>query len=313
MTKNSSAGNAHTAHEDGSAHGIVGNSQKEEKHVMTSQMKDQEERLFERLQYSLWIETELGTRMEDAFQDDEHLVLGGGAVGGKLVVYVNDSPLRLHCRGSSVFPIFDLLGPGKNRIRVEGKHPERMFMKVVAVDPKQFKTTLELKAVLAKTWLDSRSESVTLEFDPKLTKTPDYEELPSGSKPSDPSYQELRRLMDHWAACCNKHDAKALFDSTMPELKSTPPYLEDRYAHKRHPSSLEDVINKRKYRLTTKATEVQFVFGKRSVLVYTGLTDDPPFPIPYLFEFKSDEKGLEPVVVEAMTLARLEGKWVGIR
>src|SRR5208282_4748932 len=117
-------------------------------HGMTSAVKNQDERLYERMQYSLWIETDLGATMEGAFQDDNHLLLAGALVGGNLVIYVNDSPVRLHCRGSSVFPIYDFLGPGRNRVRVEGKHPERMFMKIVAVDPNRFRSTFEIEDVL---------------------------------------------------------------------------------------------------------------------------------------------------------------------
>jgi len=294
------------------SNGIPGFSQAKNNHEMISAVKNPDERLYERLQYSLWIETELGGTMEGAFQDDNHLLLASAFVGGNLLIYVNDSPVRLHCRGSSVFPIYDLLGPGRNRVRVVGKRPERMFMKVVAVDPNRFRTTFEVEEVLAKSWLDPRLESITLEFDTKLTKGPDYQTLPSEVKPGDALYQEVRTLIDHWATCCNDHDADALFESSMPTLKSPPPYLGHRDAAKLDSKQLIDAINGRKFRLVTKADDVQIVFGKRSVLVYAGVTHDTVAPLPYLFELKSDE-GLEPAFVQAAAIARLEGKWFVIR
>jgi hypothetical protein len=267
-----------------------------------------DDRLFERLQYSLLMETDGGNIAAD-YDDDQHFRLALTPVGGRLIVYVNDSPARLHCGGSSMFPIFDLVAPGKNRIRVEGKHPEKMLMKAVIVDPQRFNNTFAIEKVLAKTWLDPTQESVTMEFDAELTKRPDYEELPNDRSSHDRLCREARTLVEQLAKCCDAHDGEGFFRLTMPDLKSPPPYLGDWEAARRSQMSLIARVSDTKYRLVTRVDDVQVVVGKRSVLVFTGVTENE---VPYLFQLNSQGES-DPVFVSSMRLMRLEGQWIAVR
>ena len=272
---------------------------------------NQEERLFERLQHSLFIATDAGSMMEDAFEDDERTFFSGTSVGGCLYVYVNDSPMRLQCRGSSIFHIYDFLVPGRNRIRIEGSHTTRMFVKAVTIDPRTFKDTLEVEEVLGKAWLEPSQKSVTLEFDAKITKVPDYEDLPDDPKAIARMRQELQSLVVRWIECCRSHDVQGFSESWMPRLKSPPPYLSDASRPNEVTPFVKGLVGSETYALVTKANEVQMIFGKRSVLLYTSIKKDQGAPFGYLFEFKSSNK--DSTFIEPVTLARLEGKWVGVR
>lgn len=65
-----------------------------------------------------------------------------------------------------------------------------------------------------------------------------------------------------------------------------------------------DPVTDTNYRLTTDASEVNAIFGKRTVILYTGFNDAD---FPYLFRFSSDR---DTCSMGAITLGRLEGHWV---
>ena len=256
-------------------------------------------------QYSLLVETETSD-MEGAYDNDTTVVLGGHEVGGRLVVYVNDSPVRLHCQGSGIFPIYDLLQPGSNTVRIFGRHRSRMFIKILAVDPSRFKETFKADQVVGKTWLDPGKESVTLRFDAAVAKEPDWEELSGSPKDEERLGRELGDLIDKWIAWCNNHDLDALSRSWMPDLRKPPAYLGTRDAAMQAWQAGNDPVRDPNYHLTTDAGEVKAVFGKRTVILYAGFNKAD---FPYLFRFSS-EVNHDTCCIGAITLGRLEGHWV---
>jgi hypothetical protein len=181
-----------------------------------------------------------------------------------------------------------------------------MFIKVVVVDQKRVQSKFEVNQVLAKAWFAPKDDSVDLAFKMDLPANPDYEELPSGLKPGDPTYQEVRDLISHLMLCSERRNGDALFESIYPILRSPPSYLGTREQSKRHSSSLIDAINSGKYRLITKLNDVTLVFGKRSVIAYSGVDDVLD---PYLFKYQA-EKGDDRLFLRAVLLVRLEGKWL---
>jgi hypothetical protein len=261
--------------------------------------------LFETEQYSLQIETETSD-MEDAYNNDTTVVLGPGDVGGSLVVFVNDSPARLHCRGSGIFPIFALLQPGSNAVRIEGKHRSRMFIKVLTLDPKQFAKpftgTYKATRVVAKTWLDATKDSVTLRFDAAVPNGPDWEELPQDEDKLD---AELTCLIDKWIGWCKNHDADALICSWIPDLKKPPAYLTTRDQARKRLRAGNNPVTDRSYRLLTEGRDIRYVSGKRTVILFAG-TDAG---LPILFRFSNDVNH-NTCCIGAITLGRLEGHWV---
>jgi hypothetical protein len=260
---------------------------------------------YERVQYSLLIETRT-LDMQGAYEDDKNVVLGGHDVGGCLVVYVNGSPDRMHYRGSGVFPIYDLLQPGENSVRIVGKHSERMFAKVLTVDPRRFKETFGVEEVLAKTWLDPKEESVVLRFTARVPKGPDWEEVPGWPKEEEKLTHDIHRLVSEWVAAWERHDPDAFFRSMVPELKNAPPYLKTLDAVKRSSAATINFVKDKDNHVRTTPSDVKMIFGKRSVIVYAGVRKDW---YPYLFEFRNREAD-EPGWIGAVTLGRLEGQWV---
>ena len=261
-------------------------------------------------QYSLLVETETSD-MQGAYNDDSTVARADSAVGGHLVVYVNDSPARLHCRGSGLFPIFDLLQPGSNTVRIDGRHLSRIFIKVLILDQRRFlgqakANKIAPNRVVAKTWLDPTKNSVTLHFEAAVPKVPDWEELPGWPKSEEKLRVELGDLVDKWIGWCNDHDLDALSRSWMPDLKKAPLYLRPRDAANQTLRAGNDPITNRKYRLLTRAGDVKAVFGKRTVILFAGLSEGS---LPYLFRFSS-AGGHDACYVGAITLGRLEGHWV---
>ncbi len=266
----------------------------------------------EPLQYSLWIETDLGGSMESAFDDDGHIKLSGSAVGGEITVYVNDSPTRIYCRGSSVDTIQDFVRPGTNRIRVEGKHSGRMFVKVITLDPQRFNRSFEMKETLAKSWLELESTSVSLEFTAQPEKAHDrYEVLPDQPEARDALVQDLREFIDKLIARSDNHDIDGLLELTIPDLKNPLPQVVNRAAFKQSSKEVVDLITGNRYRRKTKAEDVKLIIGKFSVIIYSGVSEDESDPIAYLFAYQDEDK--VPFYVTAITLARVEGKWCLIR
>ena len=257
-------------------------------------------------QYSLLIETETSD-MQGAYDNDTTMVLGMREVGGRLVVFVNDSPMRLHSQGSGIFAIYDMLQPGTNTVRIFGRHRSRMFIKVLTTDPTRFKETfptVKADRVLAKTWLDPAKESITLAFEMAVPKGPDWEELPEWPKDEERLRREVGDLVHKWVACCNARDLDGLFRSWMPDLRNPLPYLTTRDAAMQAFRAGNDPVTDTNYRLTTDASEVNAIFGKRTVILYTGFNDAD---FPYLFRFSSDR---DTCSMGAITLGRLEGHWV---
>lgn len=253
------------------------------------------------LQYSLWLSSDLGGEMAGAFDDDQNLYLGGSPLKGDLIVYVNDSPVRTRWKGSSFFPIYDFLEPGTNLVRIEGNHPERVFVKVIAVDPKTCLNTFKIDEILAKAWFEPTQDTVSLEFTLNLAEGPDYSEISS----DDVTQREIRGLIAHWADCCKRRDSDAWLKSMMPDLKSPPPYMANRADVRRKGPVLVDGINNGNLQLVTEFDNMKIIIGKRSAIAYCGVNHESA---PYLFEFRAEGEG-KTIFFAAPTLIRMEGKW----
>jgi hypothetical protein len=245
----------------------------------------------------------VGIDADRYYDNDIAMPTFGGEAGGSVVLYINDSPVMRHTEGAHLFPIYPFLHSGKNQIRAEGKHTEKMFMKVVTANPARLKES-RIDKVLAKTLLEPGSESVSLEFDAITTRPPDYEVLPSDPESRTKQERELRKLVDYWIACCAKHDGEAIVSSLIPELKSPPPYMKSRTERVRQAKQVIDVVNALQNRLVTKKEDVRMVFGKRSVLVFAGTFNGSP----YLFHFESNDPNVTQSIRD-ITMVRLEGKW----
>jgi hypothetical protein len=275
-----------------------------------SGIRDESSEAMTQPQYSLLIATNAGD-IEGAFNDDESdIALGATSVGGKLVIYINDSPWRLHYRGSGLFPIYPLLGPGKNTIRIEGNHSEKMYAKVVTVDPKTFNTSnLSILKVITKAWLDPSINSVTLEFDSGINSPPDFEELVFDKESEEKIKNEIHKLVQYWINCYKKHDMDAIIEAYIPDLKNHPKYIMDRETFIKGSRVFINEIKKGSYDIKTTTEDVKIVVGKRSVLLYTDVESNPTNA--YLFKFlRSDgrAKAYDP----PLTVGKLEGKWIGI-
>jgi hypothetical protein len=254
-----------------------------------------------KLQYSLLIVSDLGSGMDAAFEDDQSVELSGSGVGGCLTVYLNDSPIRLQSAGSTIFPIYDFVVPGKNRIRIEGKHKERIFVKAVLIDPASFKSDFALKQVLAKTRLGPKDEEAALEFEGSKTVKSVYYEI----QDNDASRKELRDLISKWASLCAAKRGDALIESMVPDIKPLPSYLGSQKAAKQRAAPVVDGINSGKFHLETKVDDVKLVIGKRSAIAYAGITEDFS---PYLFKFRVDGQA-EPFYLNSVLVVRIDGKW----
>ena len=236
--------------------------------------------------------------------NDDSTVAGPAAVGGHLVVYVNDSPARLHCRGSGLFPIFDLLQPGSNTVNQSiAGHPRAIFIKVLILDQRRFLGQAKANKIVRRgrgqTWLDPTKNSVTLHFEAAVPKVPDWEELPGWPKSEEKLRMELGDLVDKWIGWCNDHDLDALSPGDA-RSEAAPLYLRPRDAANQTLRAGNDPITNRKYRLLTRAGDVKAVFGKRTVILFAGLSEGS---LPYLFRFSS-AGGHDACYVGAITLGR---------
>ena len=262
-------------------------------------------------QYSLLIVTEISD-MERIYNDDSMTqVLSPSPVGGTLVVYVNESPLRLHSRGSGVFSIDDMVEPGGNTVRIEGKHGNKMFIKVLLMDLRRFRPDPVTGAfivgkVLAKAWLDPSKNPVTLAFNADVPKRPDWEELPGWPKDEERLWRELTDQLKSWSSCCTSHDLDGLLRSWIPDLRNAPLYLATRKVAMETSEAGKNPVSDPRYRLITDIHDVKALFGKRTVILVTGRDESG---LPYLFRFSNDDTH-ETCSLGAITLGRLEGHWV---
>jgi hypothetical protein len=257
------------------------------------------------LQYSLMIARVLDGYEEAIFDNDAELDGFSGGIGGDVVVYVNDSPIRLQTQGSSVISIYDFVEPGKNVIRFEGEHTALMCAKVVLLRPKEFNTSRKFTEVVSKAWLDPSETSVTLEFDARITEQPDYEELAADDESRAKQREEILAFLNGLVDDCNHHDAKAFIERTLPSVSSPPVYFKNAERARHDESFIVNVIAWPGYHLDTKAEDVQMIFGKRSVLLYTEIRRQQRDA--YLFRFTGDE--VSPAVFPTFYIARYQGKW----
>jgi hypothetical protein len=265
-------------------------------------------------------------RDETDFDNDTELAYGTGSLGGEVTIYVNDSPIR-HMRESSgipisgsIIPIYDLLEPGKNRIRVEGKHATRVFIKVVDLDMEKLKNTprpfvgFRYEKMVAKKMLDPSQASSELEFTLPLTRSPDYEELPPDPKARVEERKDIHELLDEFIAACDGHDGDKCFSLLLPELKSPPRHRKNVEDAKKDWRTVYNIIKEPQYRLVTKREDVKMIFGRRTVLLYVdiGNVEDEP----HLLRFDplgNVQAGALPNPVfylGEIALVRLGGKWM---
>jgi hypothetical protein len=273
-----------------------------------------EENHMPQMQYSLVIGVSSGD-LNAELDDDIHLPTGGGSIGGEILIFINESPFGHLLRGSRVYPIYPFLEPGTNRIRIEGKHEKGIYIKVVALDPAtlmEYKKTMSgefhFEHVLGKKILNPSEEVVNLEFDIPGDKRPDYEELPTDAKEKEVVIKELNQLLDNVFIACNTHDADGVLNLICPSLKSPPPYFETISILKQKQAPLVSVISNPNYKLLTKREDVKFIYGKRTVLLYS---EKLASRMAILFHFETDDTNLMPQFNWSdITLVRMEGKWI---
>ena len=144
--------------------------------------------------------------------------LGGSSITGCLTIFVNDSPVRLHCRGSSIFPIYDFVASGENRIRIEGSNGRTDFVEAVLIDPETLKdSAFELKKILAKTRLGPKDEQAALEFEASAVDDRDNKEI----RDDVTTRKELREVsvFPKWTNLCAAKRGDALSLSNIPSRK----------------------------------------------------------------------------------------------
>jgi hypothetical protein len=277
----------------------------------------------ESMQYSLLVAIS-ARDFEADYDNDTEMVFGGGPIGGEVTIFVNDSPIRHIVDISTIpysaciLPIGDLLEPGKNRIRIEGKHTEKMFIKVVNIDAIKLKEArrplsgFRYEQMIAKKVLDPDQKLVTLDFDMPLRIAAEYEDLAKAPEEEEKQHKELDALLDELFVACNNHDSDDFFNLLLPDLKSPSWYMKKAKETKIKQQSTYNIIKELECRLSTDRNDVKFISGKKSVLVYSGIIH--PADIACFLQFEpasiTKTKTISHFALGEIVFVRLGGKWV---
>jgi hypothetical protein len=240
----------------------------------------------------------------DDYYDDDDAFHKGYRAGGTLTIYVNDSPVSMYSQNGQIYRISPFLKPGKNTIRVSGKHTEKIWIKVLLANPEEMLKVLKARKLIAKTWLEPENDSTSLEFDAQVSGPPEFDELAQDPKGRAAHEKEVRQLVDQLLAAYAKHDVDSFNQLLLPAIKSPPQYAKHREELLKWKEEFARMVNNRKEKLLTKRDDVKIVYGARSVVLYSGDHDGSPF----FLDFDTGERN-SLSFLDAITLVRIGGKW----
>lgn len=251
---------------------------------------------------------------ERSFNDDKMFSIGGAEIGGMLTLYVNESPVDLFSFGGMCIRITDGVQSGKNRITIQGKLKEPVYVKVfttrspiLSLSPPPI-----IEEVLVKKKLPLPDVRINLDFEAGITFSDPRDELPQEGTRRSLLEAELRSLIRLYVNRLENHDGHGVYEigkwPTGDQAVPWPSYMKDDQNRrlKGRPKLIE-LLSNPNLKILTSADDVKLIWGKKTVISYAGVGTFNDIPKPYLFRLTIDD--LE-VNFTPIRWVRISGKWI---
>lgn len=230
---------------------------------------------------------------------------GGGDYGGQVGIVINGIPVSYRKGGGAIVSINEWLIAGKNEIHLEGQHTERLFLKVLRADRKEYETTGKFQELLAATAVLPGAKADPLIFSVELPwKSVSLDQLKTDASSREESEKEIGKIVEtlrsgmsnkrdcDWTGCLlaglqeNGGAYGGVSDSALKNIKSE---LIEKYGNATVPQETPNALH--------------LLWGSRGVLVYA---DVDRFGRP--FSIHLEQKNRQ-VYVPALVFVRKSGEW----
>ncbi len=249
----------------------------------------------------------LGT--DKSFYEKSGAFAGGGDVGGRVLILVNDNPIEFYCSGASIFYLNHWIRSGENKLTVKGPHSRTLYVKIAMLKGFDYQAA---PVIFKKAFPPSEKDSpVAAVFKADVSyKLPIYAKGNVIPKDQSQVKRELLEILKRVYKGLAEHKPSTV----MPVLMEGR-YVWDPIAYNNSKEKVkkfaefcnQHFADKNRVFEAVDWDSLKFVFGPQLVMVYTGFDEKDVFKEPYLFRFREEE---ELNSVQKIRFARISGKWV---